>query len=56
MRCAAELDAQEIQVDVRGAKVVLRGQVRSWSERNAAERAEWSATGVTEVEDELLIG
>src|SRR6185437_2462843 len=56
MRRAAELDAHGIQVDIRGAKVILRGQVRSWSERNAAERAAWSAPGVTEVEDELLIG
>ena len=55
MRRAAELDAQEIQVDVRGAKVVLRGQVHSWSERHAAERSAWSAPGVTEVEDKLLI-
>lgn len=56
MRRAAELDAHGIQVDIRGAKVILRGQVRSWSERNAAERAAWSAPGITEVEDELLIG
>jgi len=55
MRRAAELDAHKIQVDVRGAKVILRGKVRSWAERNAAERAAWSAPGVTEVEDDLLI-
>jgi osmotically-inducible protein OsmY len=52
---AAELDAQNIHVDVDGATVVLRGEVHSWGERNAAERAAWSAPGVAEVEDKLLI-
>ena len=55
MRRAAEVDAQKIQVDVRGEKVVLRGRVRSWTERTEAERAAWSAPGVTEVEDNLII-
>jgi osmotically-inducible protein OsmY len=55
MRRAAEVDVQKIHVDVRGAKVILRGKVRSWAERNEAERAAWSAPGVTEVDDGLLI-
>lgn len=55
LKRAAELDAGNIQVEVRGQKVVLRGKVSSWAEREEAERAAWSAPGITEVEDHLLI-
>ncbi|TCR76653.1 BON domain-containing protein [Rhizobium sp. BK376] len=52
----AELEAQAIGVDVSGGKVTLRGKVRTWSERQAAERAAWSAKGVTALDDQLSIG
>ena len=55
IRRAAESDAKQIQVDVRGSKVTLRGKVHSWKERNEATHAAWSAPGVAEVQDELLI-
>ena len=55
MRRAAEVDAQGIQIDVQGEKVVLRGKVHSSLERKEAERAAWSAPGVVEVEDNLVI-
>jgi len=42
-------------VDVVDSKVVLRGDVRSWTEREQAERAAWSAPGVRDVEDELKV-
>ena len=51
----AELDAQGIQVRVEGSKVILESKVRSWAERDEAERAAWSAPGVTAVENRIQI-
>jgi osmotically-inducible protein OsmY len=51
----AELDSQQIQVDATDGKVTLRGKVRSWTERQDAELAAWSAPGVSMVDDELVV-
>lgn len=51
----AEVDARQISVEARDGKVTLSGTVRSWAERRDAERAAWSAPGVTGVEDRIII-
>lgn len=51
----AEIDAGRIQVEARGAEVILKGTVRSWMEREEAERAAWAAPGVVRVEDRIVV-
>src|SRR3989441_3060476 len=51
----AELDAQRVRGDVQGRKGILKGTVRPWGEEEEAERAAWSAPGVTSVENRITI-
>jgi osmotically-inducible protein OsmY len=51
----AEIEAQNIGVAVSGGKVTLTGRVNHWTEREAIVRAAWSAPGVSEVYDELVV-
>jgi osmotically-inducible protein OsmY len=55
LKRSAELEARRITVETEGSKVILRGAVRSWAEREEAERAAWRVPGVTDVENHIRI-
>lgn len=55
LRRNAEVDANNIVVETHGDEVVLKGKVRSWIEREEAERVAWSAPGVTRVIDQIAV-
>jgi osmotically-inducible protein OsmY len=51
----AENDANKIQIDVLGSKVTLSGNVSSFSEKEDAKWAAWSAPGVSTVQNNLNV-
>jgi osmotically-inducible protein OsmY len=52
---SAAIEATGIEIDVEGGTVTLKGRVRSWFERSVVRHAAWSAPGVHEVRDQLVI-
>jgi osmotically-inducible protein OsmY len=50
----ALLDARRVTVETHGGKVILRGSVRNWAEREQVEQAAWAAPGVSEVESHIM--
>ena len=56
LKRSAEVDASRITVETDGGKVILRGKVKSWAERQEAERAAWRAPGVTMVDNKINVG
>lgn len=48
-------EAKQVEVNVDGTKVTLRGQVHSWQERDAVQGAVWAAPGVRTVVNELRV-
>ena len=55
LRRSAEVDARRISVEVSGSVAKLFGSVRSWAEKEEAERAAWSAPGITQVESDIVV-
>ena len=51
----AHIDARNVTVRAEGHTVVLEGSVRTWAEREEAEKAAWAAPGVTSVENRLVV-
>ena len=55
-RRSARLDADELSVDTTSyGAVILAGAVSSWAEHDEAVAAAWSAPGVTEVDDRIVV-
>jgi osmotically-inducible protein OsmY len=50
----ALIDANRITVEANGGEVILKGRVRSWAERQEAERAAWAAPGVVKVVNQIV--
>lgn len=55
LKRSAEVDARRIHVTLHGGTVELHGSVRSWLEREEAERAAWAAPGVAHVIDHISV-
>lgn len=51
----ALIDASHISVDAAGSDITLRGEVRSWAERDEAQQAAWAAPGVARVHNEITV-
>lgn len=51
----ALLDSNKIEIQITDNKVTLRGKVRTYAEREEAERVAWAAPGVYSVDDKIKV-
>jgi len=52
---SAHADVNRISVEMDGSTVVLKGTVRTFSEKQDADRAAWAAPGITTVDNRLVV-
>jgi osmotically-inducible protein OsmY len=52
---SVEMDAERITVEADGDAIILKGTVKSWAEREEAEREAWAAPGVASVDNRITI-
>ena len=52
---SADVDGKAVTVQATGSVVTLTGKVRSWYEREEAQRTAWAAPGVTEVKNQIVV-
>ena len=55
LKRSAEIDARRINVQASDGRVTLKGNVRSWFEKQEAASAAWSAPGVTQVSNQIAV-
>lgn len=51
----ADIDARRIHVEAEGSRVTLSGTVRSWMEKDEAQRAAWRVPGVAIVDNRISV-
>ncbi|MEN0054231.1 MAG: BON domain-containing protein [Mucilaginibacter sp.] len=51
----ADIESNGIKIEALGNKIILKGKVHSWSERVEVGHAAWSAPGVSDVDDQIVI-
>jgi osmotically-inducible protein OsmY len=55
LQCVDEIDGQRICVEVTGNQVLLRGDVKTWREHEAAQEAASKIMGVRDVQNKILV-
>lgn len=51
----AAIDLSNIEIEVAGNRVILRGRVRSWAEKREAENVAWSSPGVVGIDNKIEV-
>ena len=55
LRRDSTINDDDINVEVAGSGVILSGSVKTWYQRNEAEKIAWNAAGIETVDNELVV-